>query len=158
MEQKEKKILQRSHPPISQQKLVYKPIVNQNQETMLKEKNILVDQDFPPLSSNLGHQALVIGECSKTSTNNALPADLFSGSGVELEDGEICVDLSGFGALDHSLSSSSSEDSLPDSLSGSGDEDKPNDGHDKYIEVISKRFKRQSKYKDKSRARGPLTL
>ncbi|KAG5386468.1 hypothetical protein IGI04_037938, partial [Brassica rapa subsp. trilocularis] len=103
-----------------------------------KAKDISVKKNLP--LSNNQPQAVEKGECSKSSINNALPANPFSASGEDLEEGEICVDLTGFGGSHHSHTSSSSEDSLPDSLTGSGDEDedKSNDGHDKYIEVISK--------------------
>ena len=153
---KGKMILKRPHPP--SRNLVYKPIVNQNNDTRPKAKDISVKKNLP--LSNNQPQAVEKGECSKSSINNALRANPFSASGEDLEEGEICVDLTGFGGSHHSHTSSSSEDSLPDSLTGSGDEDedKSNDGHDKYIEVISKRFKKQSKYKEKARARGPPTL
>ncbi|KAF2589026.1 hypothetical protein F2Q70_00040540 [Brassica cretica] len=127
----------RPHPP--SRNLVYKPIVDQNNDTRPKAKEISVRKNLP--LSNNQPQAVEKGECSKASINNALPANPFSASGDELEEGEICVDLTGFGGSNHSHTSSSSEDSLPDSLTGSWDEDedKSNDGHDKYIEVISKR-------------------
>ncbi|KAL0886983.1 hypothetical protein Bca101_010966 [Brassica carinata] len=155
---KGKKIHKRPHAP--PQNMVYKPIVDQNKEALTKAKKISGMMDFPTLNNKQEQQVVVKGESSKSSITKALPVDLFSVSGKDLEDGEICVDLTGFGESNHTLSSSSSEDSLSDPLSGSGDEteDKPNDGHDKFIEVISKRFKRQLKYKDKSRARGPSTL
>lgn len=77
----------------------------------------------------------------------------------DLNKGQLYVDLSG--SPGHSLiASSSSGESSAELDSISGDEDNPGDSQDEFIEVISKRSKKQLKDKEKSRARvrGPQIL
>ncbi|CAF1705090.1 unnamed protein product [Brassica napus] len=74
----------------------------------------------------------------------------------DLEEGEICVDLTGFGESSYSPLSSVSGSSESESLSG--DEDNPADDSDKFIEVFSRRFYKKSKAKANARVRGPLIL
>lgn len=111
---KGKKILKRPHAP--PQNMVYKLIVDQNKEAQPKAKKISGMMDFPTLNNKQEQQVVVKGESSKSSITKALPVDPFSVSGKDLEDGEICVDLTGFGESNHTLSSSS-EDSMSDPLS-----------------------------------------
>ncbi|KAF3573468.1 hypothetical protein F2Q69_00061378 [Brassica cretica] len=78
-------ILKRPHAP--SQNLVYKPIVNQNNDTQPKAKKISVRKNLPLSNNQQVHQVVEKGECSKSSISNALPADPFSALGEDLEEG-----------------------------------------------------------------------
>lgn len=78
---------------------------------------------------------------------------------TNLREGGLVVDLSPYATAHHSndsLSSDHSSGHVSDSSNISGDEDNPDDGNDKYIEVITRRMKKQRK--GKSRGGGPLIL
>ena len=77
----------------------------------------------------------------------------------DLSKGQLYVDLSGSPGFSL-IASSSSGESSSEMASKSGDEENTEDFQDEFIDIISKRSKKQLKDKEKSRARvrGPQIL
>lgn len=86
----------------------------------------------------------------QNSHQNLLKAD-----SIDLSKGDLCVDLSS-----HKAAPSGVSDVDPglDERNTSDDEDNPYSGHDKFIEVVSKRTQKKAKMKSQNRAGGPPNL
>lgn len=107
-------------------------------------------------ASSSGHRSLLVPQIGSSQGRSAV-------SHAALKDGSLCVDLSSV-FLGSPTGSPRGSSHLSDYGFSSGselpseDDDNPNDAGDKFIDVVSKRIKKQLKGKAKARARGPSNL
>ncbi|RIA05334.1 hypothetical protein BRARA_K00370 [Brassica rapa] len=161
-------------PIVPQTKAVYKPVGEKSSGSPLTanavaEKTVDPAIRTPPptkSSSPPPSRAKAMGNRQRylSPTNNQserIKSPLWSApiEFNDLREGCLIVDLSPYAVAHQSNDSHSSGHSsghMSDGSNLSGDEDNPDDGEDKYIEVISRRMKKQ--LKGKSRGGGPLIL
>lgn len=144
-------------PIVNQQKMVYKPVDPKASFT-------------PPTTDPQGSKT-ILQKSQLITTQSPVPDDPLTPRGApahqssctisteyDLKEGSLSVDLTDFG--DHGGSQKLNNGSSSDiSLSEEEDNlDDGSDGSDKFIEVFSKRMQKQTRSKEKARARGPLIL
>ncbi|KAL0718786.1 hypothetical protein Bca4012_068109 [Brassica carinata] len=154
-------------PTVQQAKQVYKPVENQkNVSAPSSTVPVTVSADTEAGSTKIARAHMMVVDANHTSGTNIASTSNRHGSGSptvtvhDLSQGKLFVDLSGSGAfsLASHTPSSSSASSVSERESISDDDDNQDEDQDGYIEVISKRFKRQSIAKAKARVRGPQIL
>ena len=162
-------------PIVTQTKAVYRPVSGKSTNVLISSDATTGKKDelemrtppHPKRSSTSPRRAKEMGirMRSLSPTNNQsqrvkAPQQSALVEFNDLRDGGLCVDLSPYAVEQHSnddsLSAGHSSGHVSEGSKFSGEEDNPDDGNDKYIEVISRRMKKQ--LKGKSRGGGPLIL
>ena len=162
-------------PIVTQTKAVYRPVSGKSTDVLIssdattgkKDELVIRTPPHPKRTSTSPRRAKEMGirMRSLSPTNNQSPRVKAPQQSPlvefnDLRDGGLCVDLSPYAVEQHSnddsLSAGHSSGHVSEGSKFSGEEDNPDDGNDKYIEVISRRMKK--KLKEKSRGGGPLIL
>ena len=162
-------------PIVTQTKAVYRPVSGKSTDVLIssdattgkKDELVIRTPPHPKRTSTSPRRAKEMGirMRSLSPTNNQSPRVKAPQQSPlvefnDLRDGGLCVDLSPYAVEQHSnddsLSAGHSSGHVSEGSKFSGEEDNPDDGNDKYIEVISRRMKKQ--LKGKSRGGGPLIL
>lgn len=157
-------------PIVAQTKPVYRPVgekstivMSSGETAALETRTPLPQQNSSPPRRNKVRDDRQRSVSPATNQSNRVKTPRQS-SPVEfnnLREGGLVVDLTPYAVpqnSDGSLSSGHSSGHVSDGSNHSGDEDNPEDENDKYIEVLSRRMKKQLKGKGKSRGGGPLIL